>query len=69
MSDHVYKTVELVGSSANGVEDAVRNAIQRASKTIHNMRWFEVIETRGHIDQGQVQHWQVVLKGGFTLEE
>lgn len=69
MSNHVYKTVELVGSSAAGVEDAVRNAIQRASKTIHNMRWFEVVETRGHIDQGQVQHWQVVVKVGFTLEE
>lgn len=58
MSDHVYKTVELVGSSTAGVEDAVRNAIQRVSKTIHNMRWFEVVETRGHIDQGQIQHWQ-----------
>ena len=69
MSDHVYKTVEIVGSSVTGVEDAVSNAIQRASKTIHNMRWFEVIETRGHIDQGQVQHWQVMVKVGFTLEE
>lgn len=69
MSEHIYKTVELVGTSTKGIEDAVENAVRRASKTIHNMRWFEVLETRGHVDQGAVQHWQVVLKVGFTLEE
>ena len=65
---HVYKTVELVGSSPNGVEDAVRGAIARASETLRNLRWFEVTETRGHIEDGQVAHWQVTLKIGFTLE-
>ena len=68
MSDHIYKKVELVGSSADGIEGAVRNAISRASKTIRNMRWFEVTETRGHIEDGQIQHWQVTLKIGFTLD-
>lgn len=69
MSDHVYKKIELTGSSTVSVEDAIRNAIRRASKSIHNMRWFEVTETRGHIDNGEVAHWQVTLKVGFTLEE
>ncbi|MGQ0562028.1 MAG: dodecin, partial [Gemmatimonadota bacterium] len=64
MSEHVYKTVELTGSSADGVEAAVRNAIARAGKTVRNMRWFEVCETRGHIDGERVAHWQVTLKVG-----
>lgn len=68
MNEHVYKTIELTGSSADGLEDAVRNAISRAHKTIHNMRWFEVIETRGHIEAGEIGHWQVTLKVGFTLD-
>ncbi len=68
MSDHVYKQIELVGSSKAGVEDAVQNALARASKTVRNMRWFEVTETRGHIVDGKVDHWQVSLKIGFTLE-
>ena len=68
MSDHVYKTIELVGSSSTGSDDAVRVALTRAAETIRNMRWFEVIETRGHIDQGHVAHWQVTLKVGFTLD-
>ena len=68
MSDHIYKKVELVGSSPDGIEGAVRNAISRASKTIRNMRWFEVTETRGHIEDGQIQHWQVTVKIGFTLD-
>jgi flavin-binding protein dodecin len=68
MPDHVYKTVELVGSSTSGVEDAVRSAVARASETLRNLRWFEVMETRGHIEGGQVAHWQVTLKIGFTLE-
>lgn len=69
MSDHVYKIVELTGSSPESVEAAVKNAVTRASKTVHNMRWFEVIETRGHIEEGAVAHWQVTVKIGFTLDE
>ena len=69
MADHVYKTIELVGSSTTGVEDAVRTAIAKAAETVRNLRWFEVVETRGHIAEGgQVAHWQVTLKVGFTLE-
>ena len=68
MADHVYKKVELVGSSPNGIEDAVKNALTRAQKTVRNMRWFEVTETRGYLDEGNIAHWQVTLKVGFTLE-
>ena len=68
MSDHVYKKIELVGSSPNSIEDAVTNALARAAQTVRNMRWFEVTETRGHIAEGKVDHWQVTLKVGFTLE-
>ena len=69
MSNHVYKTIELVGSSPNSSDDAVRAAIARASATIHNLRWFQVVETRGHLEDGKVGHWQVTLKVGFTLDE
>jgi flavin-binding protein dodecin len=69
VSDHVYKTVELVGSSAQGSDDAVRNAIARASTTVRNLRWFEVLGTRGHIEDGRIAHWQVTIKVGFTLED
>ena len=69
MSEHVYKTVELVGSSTSSVEDAIRNAIARAGRTLRNLRWFEVVETRGEIADGRVAHWQVTLKVGFTLDE
>lgn len=69
MPDHVYKTIELVGSSATGVEDAIRNAIAKASQSVRNLRWFEVTETRGHIQGSAVAHWQVTLKVGFTLED
>ena len=68
MADHVYKKVELVGSSPNGIEDAVKNALTRAKKTVRNMRWFEVVETRGYLEEGDIAHWQVTLKVGFTLE-
>jgi len=68
MSDHIYKKLELVGSSPDGIEAAIKNALSRASKTVRNMRWFEVTETRGHIDEGRVKDWQVTLKVGFTLE-
>jgi len=65
----VYKTLELVGSSPVGSEEAVRNAIARASATMRNLRWFEVVNTRGHIEDGQIGHWQVTVKVGFTLDE
>ena len=66
--DHVYKILELVGSSDKSIEDAIQNAITRASKTIPEMKWFEVIQTRGHIENGKVGHYQVTLRVGFTLE-
>ncbi len=69
MPDHVYKKIEIVGSSTKGFEEAIQNALARAEKTIRNMRWFEVTETRGDIDEGKVRDWQVTLKIGFTLEE
>jgi flavin-binding protein dodecin len=69
MSDHVYKKIELVGSSKQSIEEAIQNAVSRASKTLHNLRWFEVDEIRGHIVDGKVDHWQVGVKIGFTLED
>ena len=68
MSNHVYKKIELTGSSSVGIQDAIENAVGKASQTINNMRWFEVVETRGHIDNGKVEHWQVTIKIGFTIE-
>ena len=68
MSEHVYKVIELTGSSTNGIEDAVRGAITRASETVRNMRWFEMVETRGHIEGDRIAHWQVTIKIGFTLD-
>ena len=67
MSTHTYKIVELVGSSPTGIEDAIQSAIARASSTVDNIRWFEVLETRGHVEGGKVLHYQVTLKVGFTL--
>lgn len=69
MSDHhVYKKVEIVGSSKNSIEDAINNAIAECSKNMRNVEWFEVVETRGHIVEGKVGHYQVVLKIGFRIE-
>ena len=68
MPHHVYKKIEIVGSSQNGFEEAVQNALARAKKTVRSMRWFEVTETRGYIDDGKVGEWQVTLKVGFTLD-
>ncbi len=68
MSDHVYKLLELAGSSPTSIEDAVQNAISRAGETLHNLDWFQVMETRGHILDGKVAHYQVVLKVGFRLD-
>lgn len=69
MSDHIYKIIEITGSSPDGTDAAVRNAINRAAKTVRNMRWFEVIDTRGHIEDNKLAHWQVTLKIGFTMDE
>jgi len=66
--DHVYKILELVGSSEKSIEDATQNAISRASKTIREMKWFEVVQVRGHVEKGSVRHYQVILRVGFTLE-
>jgi flavin-binding protein dodecin len=68
MTDHVYKIVELVGSSPTGIEDAIQRAIARASSTVDNIRWFEVLETRGHVEDGKVSHYQVTIKVGFTVK-
>jgi flavin-binding protein dodecin len=69
MSDHIYKTIELVGSSSKSVEDAVQKAVAKAAETVRNLRWFQVVDTRGHIEDGRIAHWQVTLKLGFTLED
>jgi dodecin len=69
MSDHIYKKIELVGSSPKGFEEAVGNALTRAKKTVRNMRWFEVTETRGYLEAGEIANWQVTIKVGFTLDE
>ena len=68
MDEHVYKIIQLAGSSEKGIEDAIQNAVTRAAKTLHGLRWFEVLETRGHIENNQVAHYQVVIKVGFTIE-
>jgi flavin-binding protein dodecin len=69
MSEHIYKKIELVGSSKTGLEDAIQNAVAKAGETIRNLRWFEVVETRGQIENGQIAYWQVTLKVGFTIED
>jgi flavin-binding protein dodecin len=66
--DHIYKKVELIGSSPESIEKAVENALARASTSIRNIRWFEVVETRGHVEDGRIAHWQVTIKAGFTLD-
>lgn len=68
MTNHVYKTIELTGSSPNSSDEAIRNAIAKANETVRNLRWFVVTETRGMIEDGKVGHWQVTLKVGFTLD-
>ena len=69
MSNHVYKHIDLTGSSTSSIEDAVSTAIAKASSTVRNIQWFEVIDTRGHVVDGKVAHWQVTIKVGFTLED
>lgn len=68
MNDHVYKTIEITGSSHTGPEDAIRVAIEKASLTLKNLRWFKVVETRGNIDASKISYWQVTIHVGFTLE-
>jgi dodecin len=68
MSDHVYRLVDVVGSSQVGTDDAIRNAVETAAKSIRNIEWFEVVETRGHVVAGKVAHFQVTLKIGFRFE-
>jgi len=68
MSDHVYKKIELVGSSKTSIEDAIENAIGTAAKSVKHLEWFEVSETRGHIVDGKVGHYQAVMKAGFRIE-
>jgi hypothetical protein len=69
MNDNVFKLIELTGTSSNSLEDAIQNAVSRASKTLHDMRWFQVVETRGAIKEGKVSQWQVTVKVGFKLDE
>ncbi|MDD5275016.1 MAG: dodecin family protein [Methylovulum sp.] len=69
MPNHVYKKIELTGSSTIGIQDAIEKAVHEASKTIASMRWFEVVETRGHLENGKIAHWQVTIKVGYTLPE
>jgi dodecin len=68
VSEHVYKKVELVGSSPRSIDDAIRNAVAKAGETIHNLRWFEVSEIRGHIEEGDLAHFQVTVRVGFTVD-
>jgi flavin-binding protein dodecin len=69
MSEHVYKKIELVGSSKVSIEDAIQNAIHQAGETLENLRWFEVVETRSQIENNQVAYYQVTLKVGFTVNQ
>ncbi len=69
MPHHIYKKIEIVGSSSESIEDAIDNAIRAAAKSVKHLNWFEVVETRGHIEDGRVSHYQVVLKIGFRVEE
>ncbi len=66
--DHIYRVIELVGTSEKNIEDAINCAVERAHKTLRNLRWFEVVKQSGHIDDGKVRHFQVTLKVGFTME-
>jgi flavin-binding protein dodecin len=67
--DHIYRVIELVGTSEKGIEEAIQSAVTRANKRLRNLRWFEVVRTSGHIEDGNVRHFQVTLKVGFTMED
>ena len=68
MTDHVYKKIEVTGTSTESSDDAIEKAIAKAGGSIHNMRWFEVVETRGRVEDGRIAQWQVTVKIGFTLD-
>ncbi len=68
MEDHIYRVIELAGTSETSIEDAIQRAIKRASETLRHIRWFEIVQTRGHVEDGRVRHYQVLMKVGFTLE-
>jgi flavin-binding protein dodecin len=68
MDEHIYRVIEIVGTSDKGIDDAIKAAISRASATLRNLRWFEVVRTSGHVNNGEVAHFQVTLKVGFTME-
>jgi dodecin len=68
MNDKVYKIIELTGTSSHSIEEAVNLALERAGRTVHNLGWFQIIETRGSIEDNKVKHWQVTLKIGFTVD-
>ena len=69
MPDHIYKTIELTGSSPEGIETAIQNAVSKAAETVHKIRWFQTTDIRGHVIDGKIAHWQVTLKIGFALED
>jgi flavin-binding protein dodecin len=69
MDDHVYRVIEIAGSSQTSIEDAIQTAVARASRTLRNLRWFQVIDTRGHLENGKISHYQVTLKIGFTIDD
>ncbi|MGH7829999.1 MAG: dodecin [Candidatus Binatia bacterium] len=69
MDEHTYKLIELTGSSKSSIEDAVQNAITKASETLHNLHWFEVVETRGYVEDTKIQYWQVTIKLGFRVDD
>jgi flavin-binding protein dodecin len=69
MTNHTYRVTEIVGTSHEGVDQAIRNGVSRASRTLRNLDWFEVTQVRGHIEDGEIKHWQVGLKVGFRLDE
>ena len=69
MSDHVYRIIQVAGSSEKSIDDAIKNAVSHASRTVRQIGWFEVVETRGHVEGGTVAHYQVTLKVGFTLDD
>ncbi len=69
MEDHVYRVIEITGSSQTGIEDAIQHAVARAAKTLRHLRWFEVVQTRGHLEGGKILHYQVTLKIGFTVDD
>jgi len=69
MSNHVYKQIEITGSSSRGIEDAIEVAVAKTAQTVHNLRWFEMERVSGHIEGNKIAHWQVTLKIGFTLDD